>query len=110
MHTVTDAGGINANQLVEVVLFPEETGFRLSFPSRLGTQLAFIASDESQVQSPDCARVVGVSNIRPDIICNWLRKCDHSHTDCVLNTGAESDRVCPIVLDQILLKPHIPGD
>lgn len=82
-HTVADVKRIAPDQAVDVVLFPEETGFRLSFPSRLGTQLLFVASEESQAASPDCARIIESSHISPGTISRWLHKCDSNHTNCV---------------------------
>ncbi|CAG9987308.1 unnamed protein product [Clonostachys byssicola] len=81
--TVTDVKRIAPDQAVDVVLFPEETGFRLSFPSRLGTQLLFVASEESQAASPDCARVIQSSHVSPATISRWLQKCDSHHSNCV---------------------------
>ncbi|CAH0047029.1 unnamed protein product [Clonostachys solani] len=82
-HTVADVKRIATDQPIDVVLFPEETGFRLSFPSRLGTQLLFVASNESQVASPDCARVIDSSHISPGTISRWLHKCHSNHANCV---------------------------
>ncbi|CAH0036434.1 unnamed protein product [Clonostachys rhizophaga] len=82
-HTVADVKRIAPDQAVDVVLFPEETGFRLSFPSRLGTQLLFVASEESQAASPDCSRIIESSHISPGTISRWLHKCDSNHTSCV---------------------------
>lgn len=72
-----------SDQLVRLVLFPGEQSFRLSYPSRLGTRLAFVADNDSQISGPDSARVVKGDQINPAKVLSWLTKCEEHHgTTC----------------------------
>ncbi|OIW28098.1 HET-domain-containing protein [Coniochaeta ligniaria NRRL 30616] len=68
-----------ADQPVRLLLFPGEQSFRLSYPSRLGTRLAFLADNDSQISGPDSARVVKGDQINPAKVLLWLRKCEEHH-------------------------------
>lgn len=83
LENFTDPTSIDPNQSIGVSLFPEENAFRLSYPSRLGTTLAFAAGHDGQVTSPDNARPLTESALLPSIISDWLRKCDENHGDCL---------------------------
>lgn len=72
---------IENEQVINVFLFPGEHSFRLSYPSRLGTRLAFVAEDTSRVNSPDSARCVHGATIQPLQILQWLDRCKMFHAD-----------------------------
>jgi hypothetical protein len=62
-EAVLDANGKAENAIepgkpIDIVLFPEEQSFRISFPSRLGTQLAFVANAPEQTSGPDKATML----------------------------------------------------
>ncbi|KAF2629382.1 HET-domain-containing protein [Macroventuria anomochaeta] len=73
------------DQQVEILLFPDEQSFRLSYPSPLGTRLAFIAEDQSQILAgrPDTARYVLSEDTVIPRIEGWLQTCDQNHATCL---------------------------
>lgn len=91
-----EPSGSNLEQPVHVLVFPEEQSFRLSYPSRLGTRLAFVAEGEGQAGGPDSARLVRGSEIQVPLIRHWLDKCHEGHEECSLYTpeqpAAKHDR------------------
>jgi hypothetical protein len=66
-------------QPIDIILFPNEQSFRLSYPSRMGTRIAFVAEENHQSSGPDTGRLVRGSEIRPSQILEWLRKCNEHH-------------------------------
>jgi len=76
---------------IRLLIFPGEQSFRLSYPSRLGLRLAFIAEYARHVNGPDTARLVPESGIQISQIKSWLRTCDEKHEACSLeNVEQES--------------------
>jgi hypothetical protein len=75
---------VDPDQHIRVVIFPGEQSLRLSFPSRLGTHLAFIAGDESQIGGVDNARLIESTAINMAKIEQWLKMCEDRHHGCVL--------------------------
>jgi hypothetical protein len=73
---------IPSDQPIRVLMFPGEQSFRLSYPSRLGLRLAFVAEDARYVRGPDTARLVHGSGIQVSQIKSWLRTCDEKHESC----------------------------
>lgn len=69
---------LDPHETVNVFVFPKEQSFRLSYPSRLGTRLAFVAQDESQVSGPDNVRPI-IGSEESSRILGWLGKCDEHH-------------------------------
>lgn len=95
-EAVLDASGIAENTIeperpIGVVLFPEEQSFRLCFPSRLGTQLAFVAKTPGQTSGPDNAKRIQEGRFSAAEILGWLKSCEEDH-----NCGRDSpvSRVC----------------
>ncbi|SPO04197.1 uncharacterized protein DNG_06880 [Cephalotrichum gorgonifer] len=80
---------IDQGQRINVLLFPEETSFRLSYPSPLGTRLSFTAEYIENVVAPDSARPISNNGVKPEQMLHWLKKCDEDHEDCYLNTTDE---------------------
>lgn len=71
------------DQPISVLIFPGEQSFRLSYPSRLGVRLAFVARDGGpKPGGPDTARLVEGSSIDVSVIAGWLRSCDGNHDGC----------------------------
>jgi hypothetical protein len=62
-----------------VLLFPGEQSFRLSYPSRLGTRLAFVTDNDLQISGPDSARSVTEPQVNPARILSWLKRCEDHH-------------------------------
>jgi hypothetical protein len=81
IHESADEGPQSpaADHQVRLLLFPGEQSFRLSYPSRLGTRLAFVADNDSQISAPDSARVIEGGEINPAKVQSWLRKCEDHH-------------------------------
>lgn len=76
---------IAPDQPISVLVFSGEQSFRLSYPSRLGARLAFVARDGGpKPGGPDTARLVDGSSIDVSVISRWLRSCDESHEGCQL--------------------------
>jgi hypothetical protein len=73
---------VSMDQVIDVVLFPEESGFRLTFPSRLGMHMTFIAKGEGQASSPINGRQLGSPVFDLAMVQNWIQSCDQSHSDC----------------------------
>lgn len=71
-------------QPISVLVFPGEQSFRLSYPSRVGVRLAFVARDGGGPKpgGPDTARPVDESNVDVSMISRWLRSCDGNHEGC----------------------------
>ena len=66
-----------------MLIFPGEQSFRLSYPSRLGVRLAFVARDGGpKPGGPDTARPVDGSSIDVSVISRWLGSCDGNHESC----------------------------
>lgn len=80
--TAEKLGSIDEHQDISVYLFPEEVSFRLSFPSQLGTRLAFVANDASQASGPDVARISGTDGINIARLKSWLETCSKEHDTC----------------------------
>lgn len=78
-HDIDDVPG---DQEISVLIFPGEQSFRLSYPSRLGLRLAFVAEDEKYVVGPDTARPVREENIQTGLIEKWMKVCDEEHGVC----------------------------
>ena len=91
-----DQSEVSPDQPVNVLIFPDEQSFRLSYPSRLGVRLAFVAKDDSQLSGPDTARLTDGSDIQISQIVRWLRTCDENHEACSLET-AEHVLVCNLI-------------
>lgn len=70
---------IDLDQNIDIFLFPDEHSFRLSYPSRLGTRIAFVNDDRATARGPDTARIVSPTGIDTTIIKNWLHTCDTKH-------------------------------
>jgi hypothetical protein len=90
---IADQSEVSPDQPINILIFPDEQSFRLSYPSLLGTRLAFVAQEDSQTSGPDTARLIGGSGIQISQIVNWLRACDESHEGCSLQT-VEPELVC----------------
>jgi hypothetical protein len=75
---------INQDQEIRILLFPGEQCFRLSYPSRLGIRLAFVAQDVRHVVGPDTGRPIFEPGIRTEQIKGWLKTCDEAHEACSL--------------------------
>ncbi|KAL9114719.1 MAG: hypothetical protein Q9227_001397 [Pyrenula ochraceoflavens] len=75
----------NASQSIDVLLFPDEQAFRLSYPSRFGTKLAFVAEEDGKITGPDNARPVINTQVRAAQITGWLAKCDTYHSKSCSN-------------------------
>jgi hypothetical protein len=82
----SDSDAVRPDQPISVLIFPGEQSFRLSYPSRLGLRLAFVAEDARCVGGPDTARLVHESGIQISQIKSWLRTCDEKHEACSLET------------------------
>ncbi|KAH7348252.1 heterokaryon incompatibility protein-domain-containing protein [Pyrenochaeta sp. MPI-SDFR-AT-0127] len=70
---------IDPDQAIDVLLFPDEQSFRLSYPSRLGTRIAFVAGDGVTSRGPDTARIISRTGIDSSVIKEWLHICDTKH-------------------------------
>ena len=73
---------LNPNQAVSVLVFPDEQSFRLSYPSRLGTRIAFVADDAAQARGPDTARAPTSTGIDIPRMLKWLQTCCENHAAC----------------------------
>lgn len=80
----SDSDPIRPDQPINILIFPGEQSFRLSYPSRLGLRLAFIAGDAQYVGGPDTARLVHEPGIQIPQIKSWLKTCDEKHGACSL--------------------------
>jgi hypothetical protein len=81
-----DQSEVSPDQPVNILIFPDEQSFRLSYPSLLGVRLAFVAQDDGQPSGPDTARLIGGSGIQISKIVSWLRVCNENHDECSLKT------------------------
>ena len=81
---VSDSGSqaIEQNQPISVLIFPGEQCFRLSYPSRLGLRLVFIAEDAEGVTGPDTARPACEPIEQVSYIRSWLHTCYEEHQAC----------------------------
>ncbi|KAK2766785.1 hypothetical protein FQN54_006099 [Arachnomyces sp. PD_36] len=80
-----DSDVISPDQSIRVLIFPGEQSFRLSYPSRLGLRLAFVAQDAQHVSAPDTMRTVDESGAQISQIVKWLGTCDKEHELCSLD-------------------------
>jgi hypothetical protein len=71
---------IPSNQEISVLMFQDELAFRPSYPSSIGTQIAFITDESENALAPEFARPVSGTVIDSSKIKSWLRKCDAEHT------------------------------
>jgi hypothetical protein len=85
---------IDIHHPIDVLLFPEEQSFRLSYPSRLSTRLAFLAGDDHQCSGPDTARLVVGPEVQPSKILGWLRQCEDHHSDTCHSSNVVRT-ICP---------------
>jgi hypothetical protein len=81
---LSEMNAIPSDQPISVLIFPDEQSFRLSYPSRLGLRLAFVAEDPRCVSGPDTARPVHEAGVQTSQIKSWLRTCDKKHKVCSL--------------------------
>lgn len=77
----------NPEQEIRILLFPGEQSFRLSYPSRVGIRLAFIAPEFKNAVGPDTGRIICESGIQTEQIKGWLKTCDEDHEACSLGSG-----------------------
>lgn len=77
---VKDNGGVDVDQTISVFLFPDEQSFRLSYPSLLGTRIAFLALTATNATGADTARLLSGHKISPSKLKEWLHTCDTEHT------------------------------
>lgn len=91
-----DPSQVDADEPIDVLLFPGEQSFRLSYPSRVGTHIAFVADSAEQAGGPDSAREVKGSELPASQIVSWLRRCEENHTECMAKDpeGVERVRSC----------------
>lgn len=82
----SDIDAIRPNHPINIVIFPGEQSFRLSYPSCLGLRLAFVADDYRRVRGPDTARPIDNTRIEISQITSWLSICDEKHKACSLTT------------------------
>jgi hypothetical protein len=82
----SDSDGIRPDHPISILIFPGEQSFRLSYPSRWGLRLAFVAEDARYARGPDTARLVHKAGIQISRIRSWLRTCDEKHEACSLET------------------------
>ncbi|KAH9860702.1 hypothetical protein J1614_012034, partial [Plenodomus biglobosus] len=73
---------VELEERISVVLFPDEQSFRLSYPSLLGTRIAFVANDEASALAPDHARAPAAASIDLERLKSWLAVCDEKHRSC----------------------------
>ena len=78
---------VDPEQPVNVLLFPDEVSFRLSFPSPLSARLIFISADESHAQAPDMARLIPREGVEISRIKRWLLTCTENHQGCSWRDG-----------------------
>lgn len=85
----------NPDQDVEVLLFPNERSFRVSYPSPLGTRLAFVAESPNQICTggPDIARLLSQEDSIIQRIEGWLQVCNQQHSSCFRRTTSDSPNV-----------------
>jgi hypothetical protein len=81
---LSGSDAIRLDQPISVLIFPGEQSFRLSYPSRLGLRLVFVAEYAQYVSGPDTARPVHESGIQVSQIKSWLKTCDEKHKACSL--------------------------
>jgi hypothetical protein len=79
---VNNFRSVDPAQAIRILIFPDEQSFRLSYPSRLGTRLAFVTGNGVQGLSPDTARPIDTAGIQTSTIRNWLHACCASHDAC----------------------------
>ncbi|KAJ4986742.1 hypothetical protein SVAN01_07801 [Stagonosporopsis vannaccii] len=73
---------VDPDQPINILLFPEEASFRLSFPSPLHSRLTFVGNNAGEAHAPDSARLVGREGIDIERVRGWLQTCDNSHASC----------------------------
>ncbi|KAF2134000.1 HET-domain-containing protein [Dothidotthia symphoricarpi CBS 119687] len=83
---------INPEQVISVLVFPGECSFRLSYPSRLGTRIEFVAENDVQAGGPDTARVVLESKVDVSRIKKWVQTCQERHESCSPSMLEEEDK------------------
>lgn len=76
------SAAIRPDQAIGVLIFPGEQSFRLSYPSRLGIRLAFLAEGGTFASGPDSARLVRGPRVPVSRIQSWLQACDQKHEAC----------------------------
>jgi hypothetical protein len=81
-NDVNNFRSVDPAQAISILIFPDEQSFRLSYPSRLGTRLAFVTGNGVQGLSPDTARPIDTAGIQTSTIRNWLHACCASHDAC----------------------------
>lgn len=89
---LTSSGRIPPDQPIRVLIFPGEQSFRLSYPSRIGTRLAFVAEDSHQASGPDTARRVHAPHVQIPQIVGWLNSCDENHKACKFDRNPKQVR------------------
>lgn len=82
---------IPGDQPISILIFPDEQSFRLSYPSRLGLRLAFVAENARYVSGADTARQVHKAGVQISQIKDWLRTCDEEHEACSLHPIEDED-------------------
>ena len=95
MTAILDSVGSepDADEVIRICLFPGEQAFRISYPSFLGTRLAFVANEEDCASGPDNARAIYDGAIQSDRILRWLKVCDEEHDECRLGEVGEPEEV-----------------
>ncbi|KAF2854813.1 HET-domain-containing protein [Plenodomus tracheiphilus IPT5] len=73
---------IEPGERISVFLFPDEHSFRLSYPSLLGTRIAFATNDEAAAIAPDNSRASLAATIDLTRIKSWLAMCNKKHDAC----------------------------
>lgn len=81
-NTGDDSDSLDEHE-IRILVFPGEESFRISYPSRLGTRLAFVANGATQASGPDNARLV-VDGDQSSLVKGWLQACVGNHADCAL--------------------------
>ncbi|KAF1846033.1 HET-domain-containing protein [Cucurbitaria berberidis CBS 394.84] len=84
---------IDSNQAISVLVFPDEQSFRLSYPSRLGTRIAFVAENAAQARGPDTARALPGAGIDISRLNSWLQVCCDNHGACQQHQIETKDEV-----------------
>ncbi|KAI9147613.1 HET-domain-containing protein [Paramyrothecium foliicola] len=82
---------MDAEDEIEVIMFSDESVFRLSYPSRLGTHIAFVAEEVAQAVSPQDARKLHSSPFVLSKVRGWIDKCNLNHSDCIRYSRAGAD-------------------
>lgn len=104
-----DSGAVSPEQIANILLLPDETSFRLSFPSPLSARLAFVSSDASTSLSPDTARLIRREGVDVTRVKSWLQACDENHPSCSWRNstapcGRNRDDECIEMLSKVPFK------